>query len=80
MVLVCILIIILDIFNIELIKLTLNHKKRYKDIEHQYKFALFFFDKVLENISIRENVDVEKYIAMTGNQIKSSYEGDENNE
>lgn len=80
MILVCILIIILDIFNIVLIKLTLNHKKKCVDVERQYKFALFFFDKVLENISIRENVDVEKYIAMTGNQIKSIYEGDENNE
>lgn len=55
------------------------HKKIVKELSQHSQALNNFYIKVLDNIFIRENVDVSKYLALTEEQIKAS-KGGENNE
>jgi hypothetical protein len=57
----------------------LQHKEL-KALKKDLSFSVFFTNKVLTNIAVRENIDIEKYIDMTQNQVHNSNEGGEINE
>lgn len=54
------------------------HKKIVKDLSEHSKSLNNFYIKVLDNIYIRENIDVSKYVTLTEEQIKASKGGDNN--
>lgn len=55
------------------------HKKIVKELSEHSQALNNFYVKVLDNIYIRENVDVSKYVTLTEEQLKAS-KGGENNE
>lgn len=53
------------------------YKKVIKNLSEHSQTLNNFYVKVLDNIYIRENVDVSKYVTLTEEQIKCSKGGDD---
>lgn len=54
------------------------YKRIVKDQQIHLKDLNNFYIKVLDNVYIRENIDVAKYVTLTEEQIKASKGGDNN--
>jgi len=55
------------------------YRKDIKLMSKDYKNTMSFIDKVLNNIAIRENIDIKKYIDMTHQQVNETQKGGKDN-
>lgn len=73
-------IVLMFLFVILLVYIVVKQYRIIKELSNKYNFMMSFIDKVLNNISIREGIDVQKYINMTSSQLNSIKKGGEDDE